>query len=93
MARYVWDRDAGALVELVEAPRGASVGPMIMRDTPGVKSPIDGKFVEGRADRREHMKRHGVREVDPSERPKRPVEPGWVRDWRGGRGVTRSEVQ
>lgn len=92
MPRYVWDRDASALVEVVAAPR-ASAGPMVMRDTPGVKSPIDGKFIEGRADRREHMKRHNVREVDPSEKPKRPVEPGWVKDWRANRGVVRERVE
>lgn len=27
----------------------------------------DGKYIEGRADRREHLKRTGCREVDPSE--------------------------
>lgn len=93
MPRYVWDREAGALVEVVDAPRAASAGPMVMRDTPGVKSPVDGSFIEGRVARREHMKVHNMREVDPSEKPKRPTEPGWVRDWRASRGVHRSEVQ
>lgn len=40
----------------------------LMSDLPGYKSPLgDGKWIEGRSARREHMKRHGVREVDPSE--------------------------
>jgi hypothetical protein len=93
MPRYVWDRDASALVEVTDAPRAPSAAPMVMRDTPGVKSPIDGKFIEGRADRREHMKRHNVREVDPSEKPKRPVEPAWVGDWRASRGIARERVE
>lgn len=93
MPRYVWDKDASALVEVVAGPRAASVAPQIMRDTPGVKSPIDGKFIEGRTDRREHMKRHNVREVDPSEKPTRPSEPAWVKDWRASRGLTRERVE
>jgi hypothetical protein len=66
---------------------------MVMRDTPGVKSPIDGKFIEGRTARREHMKRHNVREVDPSEKPSRPTEPAWVKDWRASRGIERSKPE
>lgn len=40
-----------------------------MADTPGHKSPITGEYIEGRVARREHMKVHNVREVDPGERP------------------------
>ena len=48
--------------------------------------------VEGRAARREEMKRHSVREVDPSEfRRSPPVEPAWVADWRADRGIVRDK--
>lgn len=38
------------------------------RDLPAYKSPLgDGLVIEGRAARREHLKRNGCRECDPSE--------------------------
>jgi hypothetical protein len=43
--------------------------PLITIDTPGVVSPIDDTWIEGRYARREHMKKHNVREIDPSEKP------------------------
>lgn len=42
----------------------------IMSDLPGYKSVASGKWVDGRRDRREDLKRAGCREVDPSEGPK-----------------------
>jgi len=50
-------------------PNGKPCAPMVFIDTPGVRSPVDGSWIEGRSDRREHMKKHRIREVDPSERP------------------------
>ena len=47
-------------------PKGV---PFVYADTPMVMSPIDNRPIEGRYERREHMKRHQVREVEPSERP------------------------
>lgn len=41
--------------------------PMLMRDTPTYESPLSGKMVDGRVQRREEMKRFNVREVDPGE--------------------------
>lgn len=67
--RYLFDRD-GNLVErksgeVLSAPdRVAS--PQIMRDV-AYKSPLSGKPVTSRSQRREEMKIHQVREVDPSE--------------------------
>ena len=43
-------------------------GMMIMGDLPAYESPIDGKVVDGRAARREDLKRTGCREYDPSEK-------------------------
>lgn len=41
---------------------------LLMTDLPGYTSPVDGRWVEGRAARREDLKRNGCREYDPSER-------------------------
>lgn len=91
MPRYVWDADASALVEVVEGPRPERRGPYVVRDIPPMKTPIG--FIDGRADRREAMKRANVREVDPSEKPSRPVAPAWVKDWQASRGVVRSKPE
>lgn len=65
MPRYRWDAEAATLVEVVEEARVSSV--QIMRDLPAYKSPLGDGWIEGRAARREHMKRTNSREVDPSE--------------------------
>jgi hypothetical protein len=88
--KYIWNGQE--LVEVGEARRAPSRGPMIMRDTPGVVDPIHGGWLEGRSARREYMKVNEVREYDPGESPKKPVAPSWVQDWRAGRGIERSEV-
>lgn len=41
--------------------------PYIRSDLPGYVSPVTGKWIEGRAARREDLARTGCREVDPSE--------------------------
>jgi hypothetical protein len=41
-----------------------------LSDIEAYHSPISNKVIEGRVARREEMKRHNVREVDPSEKPK-----------------------
>jgi hypothetical protein len=72
MPTYVYDRSLDRLVERGERPRLPS-GPQIMPDLPPHKSPVDGTVIEGRAQRREYLKRHGLREVDPTEwKPLRP---------------------
>lgn len=91
MPRYVWDAETSRLVEVVAGERAPSAGPMIIRDLPPMKTPIG--YMDGRAHRREVMKRANVREVDPSERPSRPVAPSWVKDWQAGRGVIRSKPE
>ena len=65
MPRYIIQD--GELVEVVPAPRRPSVFPMIARDIPEYVSPVTGRPVDGRAARREDLKRSGCREVDPSE--------------------------
>ena len=88
MARYVWSGDAW----VEAAPRVRAVAPMIQSDLPAYKSPLGTGWVEGRTARREEMKRHNVREVDPSEfRRSPPVEPAWVAEWRADRGIARDK--
>lgn len=68
MARYVWredgfyDRRTG---ERMEAPERIC-RPMVVKDVT-YKSPLSGREITSRSERREEMKRHNVREVDPSE--------------------------
>lgn len=68
MARYVWkddgfyDRTTG---ERMEAPERIC-RPMVVSDVT-YKSPLSGREITSRSERREEMKRHNVREVDPSE--------------------------
>ena len=68
-ARYRFDRE-GNLVErktgeVLQAPERIAV-PMLMRDVT-YKSPLSGKEITSRSQRREEMKAHGVREVAPDE--------------------------
>lgn len=93
MPRYVYDRETGEMVEVVvDAPR-PSAFPAIHRDTPAYYSMASRKMVDGRVARREDMKRTGSREVDPSEKPPKPVEPGYVSEWRQGKGIKRGSPQ
>lgn len=70
--RCYWDREAREWIEYdpheARAARARqSSGPFIVSDTPGYKSPVGNGWIEGRAARREDLKRSGCREVDPSE--------------------------
>lgn len=47
--------------------RGGIALPYIASDIPAYASPLGDGVVEGRAARREHLKRNGMREVDPTE--------------------------
>lgn len=68
MTRYVWrndrfeDRTTGEPMETVERV----CLPMVVRDV-AYMSPLSMKPVTSRSQRREEMKIHNVREVDPSE--------------------------
>jgi len=68
-ARYVF-RDGQFIERKTGEPMAAPdriASPMLMADV-HYKSPLSGKEVTSRSQRREEMKIHGVREVDPSER-------------------------
>lgn len=72
MPVYVW-RD-GLLVDKSSGEPMPRVGhnmppqrPYYTPDLSPYRSPVTGKVVDGRRERREDLKRHGCREVDPSE--------------------------
>lgn len=72
MPRCYWDRETREWVEYdhleLRARRAQQAsGPFVVSDTPGYKSPVGNGWIEGRAARREDLKRSGCREVDPSE--------------------------
>ena len=71
MTVYVWrdglgfvDRKTGARMEV---PEGELSAPAVVPDLPGYLSPLGTGLIEGRAARREDLKRGNCREVDPSE--------------------------
>lgn len=92
MARYIYDHEAGKLVEVpTDLPRPKRLTPYIQSDLPAYQSPLGNWMVDGRTARREEMARHQVREVDPSERPvfDKSAVPQHVKDWRAGVGIHR----
>jgi hypothetical protein len=65
--KYYWD--GNDWVERKPATVVDSKFPFIQTDLPQYVSPLSGKVIDGRRERREEMKKYDVREVDPSERP------------------------
>lgn len=57
---FVWYN--GDWVEYVPK-RGQARGPILLRDTAGYRNVIDGKWVDGRTEHREFLKRNHVHEV------------------------------
>jgi hypothetical protein len=70
MTTYVW-RDGRFVDKKTGGPMATQhygvAHPYVMSDLPAYVSPLGDGVVEGRAARREHLKRNGCREVDPSE--------------------------
>jgi hypothetical protein len=65
ISKHIWR--GGEWVDVSTLQRAPQSGPYIMRDTPAYISPVTRKMIDGRAARREDLKRSGCREVDPSE--------------------------
>lgn len=58
----------------MDVPDRVIAAPMIVSDLPAYRSPLGTGVIEGRAARREELKRNHCREVDPSEwKPQRPT--------------------
>ncbi len=73
MTRYVWngeqfvDRQSGAPMEKPYA--GKVVMPTVISDIPEYRSPINGKPITSRSERREDLKRNNCVEWEPSLSP------------------------
>lgn len=68
MPRYRWNPESGKVEEVTAFGEPHAPQPFqIIRDLPAYKSPLGDGVIDGRAARREHFKRTGTREVDPSE--------------------------
>lgn len=65
--RMRWDPAQGKLVEVPIESRQASVAPTVWNDLPAYESPIDGRVVDGRRQRREDLKRSGSRPYEGRE--------------------------
>lgn len=75
--RLVWDKEEGTFVDPEDYYRKKAAKrfekasdfpcPYIAGDIPEYVSPVTGKLVDGRAARKEDLKRSGCRELDPSE--------------------------
>lgn len=64
--RWVWDSKLGELVE-VSTERRAPVAPTIWNDLPAYESPIDGRLIEGRRQRRNDLARSSSRPYEGRE--------------------------
>lgn len=74
MSSYVWrdgqfvDKKTGEPMDKPYA--GQIVAPRIMRDIPEYRSPINGKLITSRSERREDLARNDCVELDPPKRPR-----------------------
>lgn len=50
-------------------PDAPIFAPMIVADIPAYRSPVDGRIINSRAERRDDLKRHGCVEYEPSMSP------------------------
>lgn len=63
------DKDTGAPMLTAEDMMKPVQVPHIISDIPEYRSPIDGRVIHSRSDRRDDMKRHGCVEYEPSMSP------------------------
>ena len=65
--RYRWDKVTGALIEVPWDMRPSAVAPYVWPDLPPYDSPIDGRIVEGRRQRRNDLARSNCRPYEGRE--------------------------
>lgn len=65
--RWVWDRDKRELVEVPVNFRPPTLAPAVWDDLPAYESPIDGRVVDGRRQRRDDLARSGCRPYEGRE--------------------------
>lgn len=74
---YVW-RDGQFVNKQTGEPMvdrsGPVAAPMVVSDTPGYRSPIDGSWIEGRRARRYDLEKNGCVEYDPDTSKRTPGE-------------------
>lgn len=76
MPRYVWDkktyqfRDKKTGEPMEVKDPNAICMPAVISDIPEYRSPIDGRWITTRSERREDLKRNGCIEIDPPKRPR-----------------------
>jgi len=74
VSRFVWrdgqfvDVQTGEAMAIPE--RSEICMPLIQSDIPEYRSPIDGKMITSRSERREDLKRNNCIEIDPPKRDK-----------------------
>jgi hypothetical protein len=59
--RYRWDPQTKEMVEIPPDSRDESIAPAVWNDLPAYESPIDGRPVDGRRQRRNDLARTGCR--------------------------------
>lgn len=65
--RYRWSKEANAMVEVPWDSRAAPIAPVVWNDLPAYESPIDGRVVDGRRQRRDDLARTGCRPYEGRE--------------------------
>lgn len=71
MSRRRWVYVDGEAIEVTADFAQAPTGPLVFGDLPSYQSPIDGHWVDGRAARREDLKRTGSRPWEGLEQEKK----------------------
>lgn len=61
--RWIWDKATMALVPIEDYEARPSAGFFVMGDAQPYRSMVTGEMVEGRAQHREHLKRHDLVEI------------------------------
>jgi hypothetical protein len=70
--RYIQEPD-GSLVEVTQDYSQPQSAPLVFGDLPGYQSPVTGLWVEGRAARREDLKRTGCRPYEGREQEQKEI--------------------
>lgn len=73
MATYVWKNGNFVSKETGEPMHVSFDGvckPYVLSDIPAYVSPVTGKTIDGRSERREEMKRHDLVELPPRDKPR-----------------------
>lgn len=84
MAVYVWrdghwvDKKTGERMNVPER-KELQLPRAYWRDIPEYRSPIDGRLISSRSERREDLKRNGCVEIDPPKKPRGYKNPRFAR--------------